>query len=540
MSNIPEPAAADTSSVGAPSANLAVGAGLLAVGSAVGRVLGLAREMVIAALFGATGEVSAFRVAAQVPVLLYDFLVGGMLSAALVPVLSSYARLRERQEFAYVVGVLITIFGLGLGLLVVAIQWAASQVAWGLAGGLAASDPALLELTTRLIRWSAPAVWLLGMAGLATAALHALQRFSFPALATAVYNLGIVLLAPLLAPWVGVSALVAGMLAGGTLQLAVMVYDLRRAGIPLLPRLRLRHPALRRIVLLYAPIAGGLVVSLGQVALDRRLASATGEQSIAWMANATTLQQMPLGLISVAVSLAALPQLSRHHAAGDLAAYRATLGRGLRLVLLLIVPAALLLWVLGEPLTRLLFERAAFTSADTRQVAAALAIYVVGMLFAAVDYPLNFAFYARNNTWLPALVGVISVGVYVIFALALMPQLGYLGLVWADTAKQAGHALIMAVLLAWQVGGVRELVGRDMGRLVGAAVLMAGVALLGIVAVEHWGAPGFWSDLGAVVGVGGASMAVYLALLHRARVAELTLLTDAVAARLRSGRRVQG
>lgn len=534
MSNAPQEKPPDRVAT-APAANLAVGAGLLALGSAAGRVLGLAREMVIAALFGATGEVSAFRVAAQVPVLLYDFLVGGMLSAALVPVLSSYAQLRARQEFAYVVGVLLTLFGVGLGLLVLALQWAAPQLAWLLAGGFDRSDPTLLDLTARLIRWTAPAVWLLGMAGLATAALHALQRFSFPALATAVYNLGIVLVAPLLAPWLGIVALVAGMLAGGAAQLAVMVVDLRRAGIDLTPRLRVNHPALRRILFLYAPIAGGLVISLGQVTLDRRLASATGEQSIAWMANATTLQQMPLGLISVAVSLAALPQLSRYHAAGDPEGYRATLGRGLRLVLLLIVPAALLLWLMGEPLTRLLFERARFTAADTAQVTAALAVYVVGMLFAAVDYPLNFAFYARNNTWLPAAVGVISVGIYVLCAMLLMPRLGYLGLVWADTAKQAGHALIMLALVARQVGGLATMLGPNLGRLGVAAALSAGIGWAGMQAVAHWLAPGLVADLAMVVGAGGASLVVYLLLLHRARVPELTLLTGAVAARL--GRR---
>src|SRR5690606_18643183 len=125
---------------------------------------------------------------------------------------------------------------------------------------------------------------------------------------------------------------------------------------------------------------------------------------------------------------------------------------GLRMVLLCIVRAAVLLWVAGEPLTRLLFERDRFTPGDTAHVVAALNVYLVGMLFAAVDYPLNFAFYARFNTWLPALVGVISVGIYTVVALALIEPLGYIGLVWADTAKQAGHALIMVFLL-WRVVG---------------------------------------------------------------------------------------
>ncbi|HXF61341.1 MAG TPA: murein biosynthesis integral membrane protein MurJ, partial [Caldilineaceae bacterium] len=447
-----------------PAGGLARSAGVLALGSAAGRVLGLAREVVIASYFGATGEVSAFRVASQAPVLLYDFLIGGMLSAALVPVLSEYAR--RRAEFTHLVMALLTLFGVGLALLVLLLELAAPQVAWLLAAGFAEFDPALLALTVSLLRQAAPVVWLFGIAGLLTAMLYALQRFSFPALATAIYNLGIVLAAPLLAARLGVASLVVGMVAGALAQVAIMGWDLHRSGFALAWRPSWSHPAVGKILRLYAPIAAALLVSLFQVGLDRRLASGAGVQSIAWMANATTLQQMPLGLISVAISLAALPRLSRYAALGDETAYRQTLGRGLRMVLLLVVPAAVLLWVLGEPLTRLLFERNRFTPLDTVQVVRALNIYIVGMLFAAVDYPLNFAFYARNNTWLPATVGIISVGIYVVVALGLVEPMGYLGLVWADTAKQAGHALIMAALLAWTVGRL----GTQLGR---------GVALIG-------------------------------------------------------------
>ncbi|MCC6168500.1 MAG: murein biosynthesis integral membrane protein MurJ [Caldilineaceae bacterium] len=498
---------------------LARSAGMLSLGSAASRVLGLAREMVITAYFGATGEVSAFRVAAQVPVLLYDFLIGGMLSAALVPVLSEYAQQR-RALFTHLIATLLTLGGLGLALLVLVLELAAPQVAWLLAAGFAESDPALLDLTARLIRFSSPAVWLFSMAGLLTAMLYALQRFSVPALATAVYNLGIVLAAPLLARTLGITSLVVGMLAGAAAQVVIMAWDLQRAGVRLIQRPRFSHPAVGRILRLYAPIAAGLVVSVLQVMLDRRLASATGPQSIAWMSNATTLQQMPLGLTSVAISLAALPRLSRYYAAREDTAYRQTLGRGLRLVLLLVVPAAVLLWVLGEPLTRLLFERSRFTPQDTAHVVAALNIYVVGMLFAAVDYPLNFAFYARGNTWLPALVGVVSVGVYVAAALRLVHDLGYLGLAWADTAKQASHALIMAALLAHQIGRLHMQLGRGLLTILASASVMAGVAWGLAAAAAHWIAPGLGRDLVMLGAAGGGGLAVYAGLLGRAAMPE--------------------
>ena len=508
---------------------------LLAMGSAASRIFGLAREVMITAFFGATGEVSAFRVASLIPVLLYDFLIGGMLSAALVPVLSQYAEVRSRAEFGRLIGVLATVLGVVLLFLVALLHLFAPQIAWLMAAGFGEFDPALLPLTTQMIRLTLPAVWLLCMAGLATAALYALQRFSFPALATAIYNLGLLVTAPLLAQRFGIMALVVGMLVGTTAQLAVMMVDLWRAGVRLQLQWNWQHPALAQIVRLYLPIALGVVVSLFQVGVDRNLASGTRPESIAWMSNATTLQQMPLGLISIAISLAALPRLSQFFALGDEENYRATLGRGLRMVLLLIVPAAIVLWMLGEPLIRLLFERNKFTPADTMQVAAALDIYVVGMLFAAIDYPLNLAFYARQNTRLPAIVGVVSVGFYLVAAWALRGPLGYLGLVWADSAKQMSHALIMVTLISWQVGMRREMLGH--GTLwIALAGVGAGLATWAVaVALNNAMASGLGHDLALLVVAGGAGMLVYVLLLRWAKLPELMMVNGWVLRRLRRG-----
>ena len=456
------------------SSALARSASLLSLGAVASRVLGLLREMVIAAYFGASGPVSAFTVASTAPKMLYDFLIGGMLSAALVPVLSDYARLDRKQaesaeevasaskgmqvgpnpELVRLVGALLSLAVVTLAGLAVLMVVFAPQVAGLLAGGFDDSDPTLLPLTAQLLRLMAPVVWFVSMAGLLTAILFALQRFTFPALASAIYNLGIIVAAPLLAGRVGIASLAIGVLAGSTVQFALMAWDVRRAGLRF--TMQWSHPALARIVRLYLPIAAGLVVAQFQVGLDRRLASGTGVQSIAWMSKATTLQQLPLGMISVAISLAALPRLSQQFAAGDEEAYRATLTRGLRMVIVMIVPILVGLGVLAEPAVRVLFEYGQFTSTDSAQVVMALHVYLAGALFAAIDFPLIYAFYARNNTLLPAIVGVLSVLVYAAIALALVESVGYLGLVWADTGKQAAHALVMLALLYWKMGQLQR------------------------------------------------------------------------------------
>ncbi len=547
----------------APGGSLARNASLLALGSVASRVLGLVREMVIAAWFGAGGPVSAFRVAAQVPNLVYDLLVGGMLSAALVPVLSRSAargegtewgegtergegaaratRAEQQAELRTLVRTLIGVFGLALGALTLLLIPLAPWLTRLMAGGFAQSDPALLPLTTQMIRVMAPAVWLFSMAGLLMAVLYALQRFSVPALGAALFNLGIVVTTPLLAQRLGVLAAAAGVLAGSALQAGVMAWDLRRAGLSVRPRLDWRHPALRAIGLLYVPIALGLVVSLVQITIDRRLASGTGESSIAWMAAATTLQQMPLGLISVALSLAALPTLSRHFAARSEPAFRATLGRGLRLVLLLLLPAAVGLALLAEPAVRLLFERGAFTPADTQAVVAALHIYLVGMLFAGVDFPLNYASYARNNTRTPAIVGVASVGVYLLVAWLLLNPLGYLGLVWADTAKQAAHALVMLVVLGRMLKIERA---GALLRPLAAPALAAGAMALVVALLDAWlrslVPAGTLGDLLRLAGAGLPGLLAYGAVLGMLRVDEALLVWRRSGAQRIIGRLNQG
>lgn len=492
---------------------------LLSIGNIASRVLGLVREMVIARTFEPK-LVGVFTVASQVPTLLYDLLIGGMLSAALVPVLSAYAQ-GDRREFVRLVNVLITLFTCLLALLALLLLWAAPTVTWLLAGGFDATDPQLFALTTTLIRLVTPAIWLFGMAGVLTAVLYALQRFTWPALATALYNLGIVLAAPLLAPQIGVTSLIVGILLGSALQCGLMAWDLQRAGLAVRLSFDWRHPALRKIMTLYLPIAAGLLVTLFQVGLDRRLASGISAESIAWMRYATTLQQLPLGLISVAISLAALPRLSQYFAARQEAEYRQTLGRGLRMVLLLIAPAAVGLWLLAAPVTRIIFQHGQSSLQDTEQIVQALHIYLIGMLFAAIDFPLNYAFYARNNTLLPAIVGVISVGVYMVTAFTLLHRWGYLGLVWADTAKQASHALIMLALLRWRVGPLAAQVGHGLFYVTVGASAMALTIFLLVQLVGARSAPTFWTDLLTVSVLGGAGIVSYLVVLALLPFAEM-------------------
>jgi putative peptidoglycan lipid II flippase len=288
-------------------------------------------------------------------------------------------------------------------------------VAFLLASGF---DQELLGPTTALLRITTPAVLFLSIAGIMTGLLHALKRFTWPAFTATVFNATIVMVALIGTSgfgW-GIESLAIGLLLGALLQVILQLPGLRDARLRF--TMDLRHPILHRIGKLGLPIILGLVISQVAIVLDRNLASWTGEQSIAWMQFATTIIQFPLGLISAAISLAILPTLSRFAAESEgLTSFIETLSLGLRLVLVLIIPATIALFILAGPVVQLLFERGQFTTFDTQQTTLALRLYLIGLPFAAIDQPLIFAFYARQNTLTPALVGLLGVGFYLVAAL---------------------------------------------------------------------------------------------------------------------------
>ena len=505
-------------------AQIARSAGILALGSIASRVLGLVREVVIADLFGASGLVSAFRIAAQVPTMVYELIVGGLFSAALVPVFSQVAEQKGRAALWALFSRVASLIAILLSAIVLLLELLAPQVAWLMGGGF---TPELQAVLVRMIRIVSPAVLLFGLSGVVTGLLYALKRFTFPAFGAAVFNLGTVIAALLLADRIGAYSLAVGVLVGSVLQLLIQTPDLR--GVKISFRLDLRHdPAVRRILALYLPIAAGLLVSQLQIVIDRRLASSTGASSLAWMANATTLIQLAHGLVAVAISQAVLPTLSRQSAAGDMDGFRSTLGQGLRLVLVLIVPATLALLALAQPIISLLFEHGRFTAYDTYWTTWALRLYLLGLVFASIDWPLNFAFYARQNTLTPALVGMFSVGVYLVVALSLVGSLGMRGLVLADSAKHISHAVTMLILASRTIGGLGAL---GLSRTFMKTLLAGGVMAALMAAVVVWIGPllndgdllGKLAIVTIAAGLGGMA---YLFLANALGVGEVRLVRD--------------
>ncbi len=508
----------------------------LATGNVARRLLGLVREQVIASFWGGSLEASAVFAALRVPTMIYDLLIGGMLSAVLVPVFSAYAAAR-RDELWRAASVVLSAAAALTGLLAMGVFALAPQIADALAQGL---GPEGVAIVARSLRFIAPAVMAFAMAGILTGLLFALERFTLPAASGALYNAALIATVLMLRDRLGVYALPLGVAIGGIVQVLILAPGLRDARLR--PALAIRHPVLRRVIVLYLPIGAGLLVSQLQVGIDTRLASLAGDSAFSWMRYATTLIQFPHGLVAVAISLAILPRLSATHARLEAAAFARILARAVRVVLALSLPAAVGLAVLSTPVVGAVFQRGAFTEPDRVAVSIAVCAYLAGLPFAAVDWPLNYAFYARQNTITPAVVGVGSVGVYLVVALLLGPtynliQLGpdrlFLGLVLADSAKHLFHALAMLVLVRRAIGGdaLRRLGRTALGAgaaavAMGAVVVLFDRALAGAVGDGLWG----WSvrsGLGVAVGA-----VVYLPLARLFGVEEIAWLGRTVRARL--------
>ena len=433
---------------------------IIAIGNFSSRVLGLMRETVKANLFGATGMVSALEAATVIPTSVYNLLIGGVISSVLVPVFSEYTPKGRREDLWYLVSSLMTLVTVILVGLVLLSQLMAPWVIKLPSGGL--SEEFLL-VGARLLRVSMPAVIFMTLSGILSGLLYALNRFTLPAFMAVAVNACVVIAALLFGRRWGVMSMAVGQLVGAVAQVLLQLFGLRDA------RLRLifdwRHPGLRRIVKLYIPLMLSLVVGEIVAILSYNLASHTGEQGVAWMRYAAQLIQLPLGLVATAISFAILPTLSQQaHAGGRQgslserwAPFLSTLAQGIKLVLLLIIPATVGMFVLANPLVGLVFEHGDFGAYDTVHTAQALRFALLGLIFAAIDWPLNFAFYAQQDTLTPALVGVAAVGVYVLAALVptFFRPLTLNGLILASSIQWASHALIMLWLLSRRLGGLQ-------------------------------------------------------------------------------------
>lgn len=483
------------------------------------RITGLARDLLISRIFGASAETDAFNVAFRLPNLLRRLFAEGAFQQAFVPML---AEVRRRDGDAgmrtLVDRVASALFWTLLAVSVAGVALAPALV-WMIASGLA-GNPAAFDLATVMTRWMFPYILFMSLVALAAGVLNTFQRFAIPAVTPVLLNLSFIACAVGLAPLLDrpIMALAFAVVIGGVLQLVLQAPALRRLGF--LPRIGAVRAAfadsgVRRILKLMLPAVFAVSVAQLSIIINTNIASHLATGSVTWLAFADRLMEFPTALLGVALGTVLLPTLAKAGAEGRADDYSRLLDWGLRLTCLIALPAALGLGLLAEGLIAVLFQGGKFSAHDVAQTALALVGYAVGLFGLIAVKILAPGFYAQQDVKTPVKVAVISLIATQASNLVLVPLFAHAGL-----ALSVGiGALVNAALLF--TGLRRRHVYRPQpgwfafaGRL---AVALAALALLLWFAdrrIDWIGMQAQWMNralwLGGVI---AAAVAVYFGLL---------------------------
>lgn len=432
------------------SSRLAKSAAVMSVATLTSRVLGIARDTVLARTFGAGPVMDAYLVAFRVPNLLRDLFAEGAMTAAFVPTFTRTLQSRGKEEAWRVGNLVLNALLLVTGVVVVIGLLVADPLTAMLAGEYR-DDPEWLGMTSSMTKIMLPFLPTIAISVAMMGMLNSLRKFFIPALSPAMFNVATIACAlasvPVM-PMFGlhpVIGLAIGTLIGGVGQILLQWPSLRAEGFRYRPILSFRDPDVRDILRLMGPGTIGVAAAPINVLVNTYLATYEGPGAVSWLTYAFRLMYLPIGIFGVSVATAALPDLSRQYGEGDMPGMRRTLSSAVRLMLVMNVPAMVGLMVLASPIVELVLEYDKFTDVDTAATAAALVFYAPGLLGYSAVKIVSPAFYAMKDSRTPVTVSLISVGANLALNLMLVKVLGYRGLALGTAIA----ALFNAATLLW-------------------------------------------------------------------------------------------
>jgi putative peptidoglycan lipid II flippase len=508
----------------------------LSAATMASRVLGLVRDQLFAVLIGANRFSDAFVVAFRIPNLLRDLFAEGALSSAFVPAFADAHRNRGEAAAYRLANAVVAVVLVVVGALVLLGAAFSGAIVRGIAPGL--EESALAALLTRIMM---PFLLLVSLAAVAMGMLNAQSRFTAPAVAPALFNVGSIVVGGLLwyAGWPPERAVIGwavGTMFGGLLQLGAQLPALHALGYrfgPTLSRDALADPGLRRIGRLMGAAVVGLSATQVNILVNTIFAShQVGANT--WLQMAFRLMQLPLGVFGVAIATVAGAGVAQRAAARDMAAVKATMGSAMRLVAFLNVPSAVGLAVLARPIISLIYEHGRFRAADTASTAEALVFYAIGLYAYSGVKVFAPAFYALDEARIPVVGSVLGMASNVVLNVTLWPVLGFRGVALGTSLAAGVNFAVLA--LAWRrrhggLGGSG--IVRQLARVVVASVVLglaawgAERALAGVLPPRGFGrqlvlglapvAAGALAYLGAARALGVAELGELATALRRRR-----------------------
>ena len=446
--------------------NIARSAGTVSIAVFASRILGLVREQVFAALFGAGFAFDAFVVAFRIPNLLRDLFAEGALSSAFVVVFTDYRTKKGQQETWQLASKVITAAAVIVGALVL-IGMACSGGIVRLMSPDFAHVPGKLELTVCMTRIMFPFLLLVCLASICMGMLNSLGRFFIPAISSSFFNLGSIVSGVLLSfcmPWFGLHPIVGmaiGVLAGGFLQMLVQTPSLKQEGFRFRVLLDFADPGLVRIGKLMLPAIVGLAAVEMNIFINTFFAASCAQGSVSWLNYAFRIMMFPIGLVGVSLSIATMPVVSRHAASGDMAGLRQAYVSSSVLSFVFSLPAMVGLIVLAEPIIRVIYQYGRFTAADTVQTAGALSLYAVGLFAYAAQKIVAPVFYALNKPRYPVIASFLSLALNISCVLAFLGHYQHRAIALSTSVCMMANFLFLSCMLYRQVQGydVRRILG---------------------------------------------------------------------------------
>jgi len=374
------------------------------------RVLGLARDQVLAYYLGAGGTADAFFLAFKIPNFFRRLFSEGAFSQAFVPVLSEYRTKRSQEDLKNLVDLVAGCLGSALMLVTVLCVIGAPLLAFVFAPGFYA-NPEKFELLTSLIRITFPYLMLISLSGFAGAILNSYDRFAIPAFTPVLLNISMIFAALVAAPWFSspAFALAWSVLIAGVFSFFFQLPFLRQVHLLPAPKINWQDPGVKRILALMAPAIFGVSVSQINLMLDSIIASWLPEGSVSWLFYSDRLVELPLGIFAVAIATVIMPSLSRLHASESTQQFSQTLDWAIRLVVLIALPATLALVILAEPVILTLFQHGHLTLNAALMSSYSLQSYVLGLLGFMLIKVLAPGYFARYDLRTPVKVGMIAI-----------------------------------------------------------------------------------------------------------------------------------
>ena len=501
------------------------------------RILGLVREQIFAAMFGAGTAYDAFVVAFRIPNLLRDLFGEGALSAAFVTVFSDYDTNRTKEQTWQLASNVLVFFAIALSIITILGIYLAGPLVSVLAPDFA-EIPGKAALTAKLTMIMMPFLIFISLSAVVMGILNTKGRFFVPAMASSFFNLGSIVggvgLAILL-PRFGqpaIAGMAIGTLVGGILQLGMQLPTLFKTGFTFRFHLHLTNPGLMRILRLMIPATIGLSATQINIFINTNFASSCAEGSVSWLNYAFRLVQLPIGVFGVAFSIAAMPVLARHAARKDTQGMRETLVSSLTMVFCLTIPATAGLILLSEPIIRLIFERGAFTSIDTTATAQALSLYAVGLFAYSANKILVPVFYALNDTKYPVFASFLAVIANILIITLTINSFQHKAIALSMSCTMVLNFLFLSVVLYKKMDGysISYLLKGGL-KICAATVCMSALLIAARVFFASWFIGNIFQKAGSLLLLITGAALLYCSVLYFLRVPELTDISNKIRAK---------